>query len=278
MLSRLLPGACALLCLFAGRGDVEGKKWPGRAGGDSASGDPELLLTFDDGPHEKHTERILDALDEHGHQAIFFWTGHRVLKKRRGLEKRLAMVDRAVESGHLVGNHTISHPKMCTVSSDQAEREIDENADVFEELTDLPMILFRVPYGARCRRLDKMLEKRDLQHLHWDLDPQEFRHRDAEVAFRYVTRRLKRLQDGKRAVLLMHDTQPASAKALPKILKWVEDENERREKRGRRPIRIIDASSWVAEGQALPLVAWGHQSALASTSALREAATKLLPR
>jgi len=272
------PFLCALLVLCFFVGPSHAKKWPGRAGGDSASGDPELLLTFDDGPHERNTGKILDTLEEYGHQAIFFWTGHRVLHDRRGKEERLAVIDRAVSSGHLVGNHTISHAKLCSVSRDQAEHEIDEGGRLFEGLTNLPMILFRVPYGARCKRLDKMLVERDLTHLHWDLDPQEFRHHDVKTTVRYVTSRLRRLENGQRAVLLMHDTQPAAAKALPKILVWIESENEKRAKLGRRPIRVIEASSWVAENHSLPLFEWGHSSMLAGGLALRSAATKLLPR
>lgn len=264
------------LCAWPRVGDA--KKWPGRAGGESASGDPELLLTFDDGPHEKHTRMILDSLEAHGHQAIFFWTGHRVIKLRRGLEERLALVTRAVNSGHLVGNHTISHAKLCTVSASQAEDEIDEAGRLFEGLTDLPMLLFRVPYGARCRRLDKMLATRELTHLHWDLDPQEFRHHSVDTTVSYVTNRLRRLPDGMRAVLLMHDTQPVTARALPKILEWIEGENEKRGKRGRRPIRVIEASSWAAEQFSLPIFEWGQSSMLASGRALVDAAGKLLPR
>ncbi len=266
---------CALVALCLSSGQSQAKKWPGRAGGDSASGDPELLLTFDDGPHEKYTGMILDTLEEYGHQAIFFWTGHRVLNDRRGKEERLAVIDRAVSLGHLVGNHTVSHAKLCTVSRARAEKEIDEGSRLFEGLTNLPMVLFRVPYGARCRRLDKMLVERGLSHLHWDLDPQEFRHHSVKTTVRYVTTRLRRLADGQRAVLLMHDTQPAAAKALPKILVWIEGENEKRIEAGRRPIRVIQASSWVAETFSLPLVEWGHKSIVASGVALRSAATKL---
>lgn len=267
-----------LLCSLCWQGESEAKKWPGPAGGESASGDPELLLTFDDGPHEKNTRKILDTLEEYGHQAIFFWTGHRVLKPRRGQDERLALVDRTVTSGHLVGNHTISHAKLCSVSPAKAEAEIDEAGEVFEGLTNLPMILFRVPYGARCKRLDKMLKARDLRHLHWDLDPQEFRHHSVDTTVRYVTTRLRRLADGQRAVLLMHDTQPVTAKSLPKILAWIEKENEKRGKRGRRPIRVIDASTWVAENHSLAIFEWGHSSMLVSGRALRLAASKLLLR
>jgi peptidoglycan/xylan/chitin deacetylase (PgdA/CDA1 family) len=261
--------------LLLGHSESHAKKWPGRAGGDSGSGDPELLLTFDDGPQEKHTKSILDTLAEHGHHAIFFWTGHRVLNKRRGLDERLALVVRAVAAGHLVGNHTVSHAKLCAVSADEAAEEIDEAGRVFEGLTDLPMLLFRIPYGARCRRLDQMLAERHLSHLHWDLDPQEFRHHSVDTTVRYVTSRVGRLADGQRLVLLMHDTQPVTAKALPKILEWIEAENEKRAESGRRQIRVVEPSSWVAENFALPIVAWGRLSMLASGRALLLAADKL---
>ena len=271
--------ALVMLAVLPWDGTAQAKrKWPRPAGGASASGNPELLLTFDDGPHEKYTRRILDTLDEHGLQAIFFWTGHRVLKERRGLDERLALVERAVSSGHLVGNHTISHAKLCALPKKAAEREIDEAGRVFEGLTNLPMILFRAPYGSRCKRLDKMLSERALNHLHWDMDPQEFRHHSVATTVAYVARKLRRLQDGQRAVLLMHDTQPTSARALPKILAWIQKENAKREKRGRLPIRIIPASSWVAETQALPLVTWGRDSVLAGSRALRVAARKLMLR
>ncbi len=254
------------------------KSWPKPAGGVSASGNPELLLTFDDGPHEKHTRNILDTLEEHGLQAIFFWTGVRVLMPRRGLDERRALVTRAVDEGHLVGNHTVSHAKLCTLPAQEAAEEIDEASRLFGGLTNLPMILFRVPYGVRCKRLEKMLSDRDLNHLHWDMDPQEFRHHSVDATVGYVTSRLRKLADGRRAVLLMHDTQPTSAKALPKILEWIKTENVKREKRGRKLIRIIDASSWVAEIRPLPLMNWGHSSVLASSRALQTAASKLLLR
>jgi len=272
----LLSLAC--VCLVAGSAVVsaQGDKWPGRAAGASASGDPELLLTFDDGPHEKHTSKILDVLEERGLQAIFFWTGHRVQKKRRYLDKRLALVERAIAAGHLVGNHTLTHAKLCTVKRQQAAEEIDGNASLFEELTQMPMVLFRVPYGARCKRLDGMLADRELAHLHWDMDPQEFRHHSADLTLRYVVRKLRRLQDGQRAVLLMHDTQPAAAKALPKILEWIDEENSKRERRGRRPIRIISGSSWFAETQDLPLVKWGASALRVAQIRLRGAVAKLL--
>ncbi len=266
-----------LCCLGLVSARAEAGKWPRPAGGPSKSGDPELLLTFDDGPHEKHTRDILDTLDEHGLQGIFFWTGHRVVNQHKGLEDRVALVERAVRGGHIVGNHTSTHAKLCVVSASAAAKELDENAERYEELTGLPQLLMRVPYGARCKRLDKMLAERNLAHMHWDLDPQEFRHHSADMTFSYVTRRLKRLKPGMRTVLLMHDTQPATAKALPRILKWIEKENDRRRDKGKRPIRIVSGSDYVEEMHPVPLLGWTRSSLVMSQGAVIDAARRLLP-
>ncbi len=275
MTRRLLVLCCCLgLSLASSR--AHGGKWPRPAGGVSKSGDPELLLTFDDGPHESHTKKILDTLDKRGLQGIFFWTGHRVVNKHKGLDKRIALVERAVRTGHLIGNHTTTHAKLCVVSSEDAARELDENAERYETLTGLPQFLMRVPYGARCRRLDRMLAERNIEHMHWDLDPQEFRHHSADISFSYVTRRLARLAPGSRAILLMHDTQPATAKALPRILKWIDKENEKRIKKGKRPIRIISGSEYVEENYPVPLLAWTQASLRSSRDGILEAAGRLL--
>tara|TARA_R110002096_G_scaffold44524_10_gene119945 strand:+ start:51223 stop:52053 length:831 start_codon:yes stop_codon:yes gene_type:complete len=276
-MSRCLFLLCCCLALGLAPAQADAGKWPRPAGGVSQSGDPELLLTFDDGPHEKHTEDILDTLDKHGLQAIFFWTGHRVVNQHKGLEDRIALVERAVRTGHLIGNHTTTHAKLCVVSAADAENELDENAERYEKLSGLPQFLMRVPYGARCRRLDGMLAERNIEHMHWDLDPQEFRHHSAAISFSYVTRRLSRLQPGARAILLMHDTQPATAKALPKILDWIDKENAKRTKKGKRPIRIISGSDYVEEKYPVPLLTWMQASLHASQSAVLDAAKQLVP-
>ncbi len=263
------------LCALAMARPVHAGKWPMPAAGVSASGDPELVLTFDDGPHEKYTPIILDALKAHQYQAVFFWTGARVTHVGAHQEERLAIVERAVQAGHLIGNHTISHAKLCSVSKKQAESEIDDNTIVYENLTGMPLSLLRVPYGARCRRLDKILSQRGLAHMHWDLDPQEFLHHSSDIAFSYVTKRLRRLTPGKRVVLLMHDTKPATARAIPKILNWIDTENAKRISRGKRPIRVIPPSQWFEEAYPAPLLRWAQASGQSSSDSVFQALRKL---
>lgn len=252
-------------------------KWPHPAAGDSASGDPEVLLTFDDGPHEKYTPIILDALRKRGLQAIFFWTGARINADGAKRGERLEIMEQAVRDGHLIGNHTYSHAKLCVVSKSEAAREIDRTQEIYSQLLRMPFSLFRVPYGARCKRLDRILSERNIEHLHWDLDPQEFLHHSSDIAFAYVSRKLRRLKDGKRAVLLMHDTKPATARAIPKILRWIDEENSRRISKGRRPIRIISASNWYEEKYPAPLFRWAQVSGRNASNRLLRALATLVP-
>ncbi len=258
--------------------DVAAGKWQRPAAGVSASGDPELLLTFDDGPHEKYTPIILDALEQYQLQAIFFWTGARVNSDSSKTADRVEVMERAVREGHLIGNHTYSHAKLCVVSKQAAEDEIDRTREIYTRLLRMPVPLFRVPYGARCRRLDKMLSEREIEHLHWDMDPQEFLHHSSDIAFKYVTRKLRRLKDGNRAVLLMHDTKPATARAIPKILKWIQGENEKRVSKGRRPIRIVSGSQWYEEKYPAPIFRWAQENARNAAGGVVRAVARLIPR
>jgi peptidoglycan/xylan/chitin deacetylase (PgdA/CDA1 family) len=228
--------------------------WPQPAAGPSASGDPEVVFTFDDGPHETYTAEILDELARRRIHAIFFWVGHRVEDTRRGYDKRRELVARAIREGHIVANHTVTHAHMCLVPEEQAAQEIDLNRHMYEALTGMPVMLFRTPYGARCARLEKLLADRGLGHFHWDIDPQEWKFHSAERTFQYVTKKLSKLRG--RAVLLLHDTKKTTANALPRILDWIDAENVRRRAAGERPLRILAGEDVVAERLPAGLLGW----------------------
>lgn len=249
--------------------------WPKPAGGTSKSGDPEVLFTFDDGPHETHTAAILDELQRRKIKAIFFWVGWRISRGNR-VEERRAVIERAVKEGHLVANHTISHPNLCQLDAEAAAREIDDNSRLLEEASGLPIRLFRAPYGAHCQTLLRMLKDRALDHMHWDIDPQEWSHHSSEQAAEYVIRKLKHLEG--RAIVIMHDTHRVTVKALPQILDWIEKENQRRLEEGDgRPIRIISGSALIAEQLDFALLTWLRESTAGLASELSAAALRLIP-
>ncbi len=241
----------ATLLAAAGTAALAAKSWPQPAAGASASGDPEILFTFDDGPSPVLTGKVLDTLAKYHVQAIFFVTGAMTASK----DKRVPPLLRRMQAdGHIIANHTQLHLDECRTTEEKANADLDDGKATIERVTGFPLAWIRIPFGARCDRVDAMLAARGLWHFHWDLDPQEWKHKDPEQAFQYVTRELARTHG--RTVLLMHDIQPATVAALPRILAWIAEENARRTKAKRRPIRILQAPSYAIERLAPGLASW----------------------
>ena len=257
----LLLLACLLVAPMAEAREEGG--WAQPALGASASGDPEILFTFDDGPDATNTPRIVDALNAHGVKAIFFVAGWRI-RATTG-KNALARRDTArklLEAGQLFGNHTLDHVQLCDLTKEEAGHEIDENGRLLTEFTGMPVGFFRVPYGSRCRVVEELLSERGLHHLHWDLDAQEYWSQSTDETKEYLFDRLRRLKG--RAVILLHDTKKTTARVLPEILEWIARENSQRLQTGERPIRILSYGDIVRERLApglLPLLDRGAQVA-----------------
>lgn len=261
----------AVLLLLALAGSAVAKGWPTPAAGESASGDPEILFTFDDGPSPTTTPKILDTLAKYKIHAVFFMVGEMVEDNKRAS----ALVQRILREGHVIANHTMKHKDLCRVKSeDTAAADIDLGREAIEKVSGQKLAWFRTPYGARCKRVEELLAARGLTHFHWDLDPQEWKHDDPVKAFDYVTGSLARTSD--RNVLLMHDIKTATVKALPEILTWITEENRRRAESKKRPIRIVQAPMYAAEQLPKGFGAW-VQDAKARVTGLRGAIASVLP-
>jgi peptidoglycan/xylan/chitin deacetylase (PgdA/CDA1 family) len=217
------------------------KGWPLPAAGPTASGDPELIFTFDDGPNPKTTPAVLDVLAKHHIHAVFFMVGEMAANKQSA-----ELIERIVREGHVIGNHTMTHQDLCRIHDEErAAREIDEAKATIEKASGLEMAWFRTPYGVRCERVEAMLAERHLDHFHWDLDPQEWKHGNAKKAIDYVEKQVGKMTG--RNVLLMHDIKKATVEALPVILDWIDEENARRKAAHKRRIRIIQSYELAAE-------------------------------
>ena len=239
---RTLAALAAVLAVGMAQ-PARGGNWATPAAGGTISGDPEILLTFDDGPNPKTTGHVLDILAEHRLRAIFFLTGDHF--ERDNADRPRALVKRMLAEGHVIANHTMTHAQLCAEKEEAAAAEIDRARKLHELEARMPVPLFRAPYGAWCPRLVKLLEDRGIQHVYWDIDPQEWRTGNAKLTEKKVTWALKRLQG--RAVLLMHDTKIATVKALPKILEFVEAENAKRRAAGKRTIRFLTPVEYARE-------------------------------
>ncbi len=196
-----------------------------------------LLLTFDDGPDLVGTSLILDELTRRGLKAVFFVNGHHIVRNRPEDLARRDLLRKLVTRGHLVGNHTMNHKNLCQ-DRDAMAAEIDGASEIIAYATSVRPLLFRSPYGARCRELDRVLAARDLIQVGWNVDPQEWRGEDEDAIVRYTTAALRRARGP--LILLLHDKNLVTVRALHRILDFVDEENARAASAGTPPIRLVD--------------------------------------
>ena len=90
---------------MAATGQWYGKTFTGIRPGSKELRSQQLALTYDDGPNDPHTLRLLEVLAKHNVKATFFLIG-------RYVEQRPDIVREVVNAGHIVGNHTFSHPNL----------------------------------------------------------------------------------------------------------------------------------------------------------------------
>jgi peptidoglycan/xylan/chitin deacetylase (PgdA/CDA1 family) len=212
---------------------------------------PEILLTFDDGPAVDKTPKVLDVLDQHGIKAVFFVNGWHFMGNTATAQKERDLLREEQRRGHAVGNHTVHHYFLCGhFYIKQAAKEIEDNAALIEHEIGQRPELFRTPYGAHCKPLSDILAGLGIKPTGWDIDPQDWRLRDAPKIEAYVESHLKTLHG--RAIVLFHDVQAATVIALPHILDWIDQENARRVAAHQVPIKIIDYQYLVPPHKLVP--------------------------
>ena len=125
--------------------------------------DGQISLTFDDGP-SVHTERLLDGLKKHGITASFFVIGFPA-------KSNLDLLERMKKEGHLVGNHTFTHPDITKSSNPVAE--VMRTDEVISPYVTGDMFLFRPPFGvwgdAVAQRLNGEGLAKYVGPIHWDI-------------------------------------------------------------------------------------------------------------
>lgn len=215
---------------------LPGEPGPATSGRGSAWG-RSLLLTFDDGPDLVGTSLILDELTRRGIKAVFFVNGHHIVRNRPEDLARRDLLRKLATHGHLIGNHTMNHKNLCR-ERDALAGEIDGAAELIAYATSVRPLLFRAPYGARCRELDRALDLRGLIQVGWNMDPQEWRGEDEDAIVGYTTAALRRAKGP--TILLLHDKNVSAVHALARILDFVDAENARAAREGKPGIRIVD--------------------------------------
>jgi peptidoglycan-N-acetylglucosamine deacetylase len=169
----------------------------------------EVVLTFDDGPQVRTTKAILDALDEHCTKAIFFSLGKMAL----GLPEIIRDV---AHRGHTIGTHTWSHQDMRKKTDQEAKDEIEKGISGVRRAVGGPISpFFRYPYLRDSPATLAHLQSRNIAMFSTDIDSFDFKRQTPENLVKTTMARLDKKGKG---IVLMHDIQPATAKAMPLLL------------------------------------------------------------
>jgi len=178
-----------------------------------------LVLTFDDGPHGTYSEEIAAILSQYKISGIFFELGKNLGTMGAGSQPklgRLASVSRKLtEAGHMIANHSYSHLQMTKANEAVMKREITQTDALIKAIDGSRSHLFRFPYGARTKQMLTVLEALHLRSVYWNIDSLDW----ADPVPNSIADRVLRTVDGQqRGVLLFHDINERTVKALPTIL------------------------------------------------------------
>jgi peptidoglycan/xylan/chitin deacetylase (PgdA/CDA1 family) len=173
-------------------------------------GGREVLLTFDDGPHPTYTPLVLDVLKNAGLKAMFFVCGQRVARPGA-----LDIVRRARDEGHLIGNHTYSHPDLTKLSVDQVRDEIKKTHDLIGEFEPQHR-LCRPPYGAHNPTVDKVLREMDYHVVLWTVDPEDWK--AANKPDKWIDVAVNQIQTRGHSIFLCHDIHETTVENFAKFI------------------------------------------------------------
>ncbi len=119
-----------------------------------------IYLTFDEGYENGYTDDILDTLQEKGVQAVFFVTMPYV-------QSEPELVQRMIDEGHIVGNHSVNHPSFPEISLEECQQEIMELHDYVKENFGYEMSLFRFPMGEFSEADLKVVQDLGYRSVFW---------------------------------------------------------------------------------------------------------------
>jgi peptidoglycan/xylan/chitin deacetylase (PgdA/CDA1 family) len=167
----------------------------------------QIALTFDDGPCNPQTTKVLDILKKHNVKATFFVIGKNI-KGNEGILKRIH------EEGHAIGSHSFSHHFWIDMwGKKKLLADIEESLDAIKNVTGQPLKLFRPPYGVTTPNFRAVLEHLKLQSVGWNVRSYDTNTSDINTILQRV---LSKTQNG--SVILLHDRLDHSPELLDKLI------------------------------------------------------------
>jgi len=187
----VISGAAAVVAGYQSM--APGGQWYGKTFTGTTPGSRQIALTYDDGPNDPHTLRLLDVLAKHNINATFFLIG-------RYVRERPEIVREIVQAGHVVGNHTFTHPLLTLKNEAQIRKQISDCRAALEDAIGEHSNLFRPPFGGRRPAVLRVAHELGLEPVMWSVTGYDWSAPPAAVIERKIA---KQIRGGD--VVLLHD-------------------------------------------------------------------------
>ena len=168
-----------------------------------------LAFTFDDGPSDAPTNKLLDNLDKYDARVTFFVLGSRVNTYQNSLK-------RAYEMGNLIGSHTYSHLNLFKLGDYDIMKEINNTSDAIESIIGIRPDKLRAPYGNTNEHIREIS---NMYSILWDIDTEDWKYKDAEKIKDNI---VSHAHDG--AIILLHDIYMTSVEGALLAMEELKDE------------------------------------------------------
>lgn len=181
----------------------------GKLYGQRGDGNRDIVLTFDDGPNPKTTPKLLDVLAENEIKATFFVVGQ-LLSTPAGKE----IVMRAQAAGHVIGNHTFTHPNLRGLPESKIRDELKRTHDLVCECTGA-CTLFRPPYGSSSETVSRILRELGYTPVLWNVDTLDWKYKKGG---KWVDHGMEQIKTREDSLVLMHDIHATTVDNVPQLI------------------------------------------------------------
>ncbi|MEN8119818.1 MAG: polysaccharide deacetylase family protein [Bacteroidota bacterium] len=171
-----------------------------------------VAITYDDGPDEENTPKLLGIFKKNNAKASFFMIGKNIVQYKE-------IADKVFKEGHIIGNHSFNHSNTFPLKShDKIEQELVKTQREIKKITSWENLYFRPPFGVTNPFIAKALSKLNLKVIGWNIRSFDTTNRRKELILKQITKKLKGGD-----IILLHDRTENVCWLTEEIFKFLKE-------------------------------------------------------